>query len=174
MTRCSAAPGACTNAFFEEAGLRITVTTGEKELVDFLWNLGSRNALIRVRAMSLQPDPSQTRLKGNVELVESFPKKTQTKTTSATTPSFGPVTKKSAAATGPTPTALRTTNAVALKTAAPSTNWFKKLVARFTGSSKATPKTNITTKPKPAAPTPVKTPVKTNAPPKISRPPAPK
>src|SRR5205814_10630884 len=43
-----------TNAFFDEAGLTITVSTTEKELIDFLYNLGSsRNSLIRVRDMTL-------------------------------------------------------------------------------------------------------------------------
>src|SRR3954462_4472387 len=32
-----------TNAFFDEQSLQISVSTGEKELVDFLYNLGARN-----------------------------------------------------------------------------------------------------------------------------------
>lgn len=132
-----------TNSFFEEAGLRISVTTGEKELVDFLYNLGSRNNLIRVRTMSLQPDPSQTRLQGPIELVISFPKKTISKGSGRAS---GTAARSTAPAT--TPTAATTpvsTNLVksATATAPAKTNWFKKLVARFTGgSTPTTPKTN--------------------------------
>ncbi|MCI0746104.1 MAG: hypothetical protein L0Y58_11925 [Verrucomicrobia subdivision 3 bacterium] len=63
-----------TNAFFEEQGLVITVTTGEKELVDFLYNLGARG-LIRVKSMSLSPDPTRMKLQGSITLVQSFQKK---------------------------------------------------------------------------------------------------
>ena len=47
------ATGGRTNAFLEEQGLINTVVTGEKELVDFLYNLGTRSSLIRVRSMTL-------------------------------------------------------------------------------------------------------------------------
>ena len=67
-----------TNAFFDEQVLVISVDTGEKELVDFLYNMGARNALIRVRAMSLRPDPTRMRLQGEITLVESFQKKKPT------------------------------------------------------------------------------------------------
>jgi hypothetical protein len=64
-----------TNAFFEEQTLIITVTTGEKELIDFLYNLGARSSLIRVKSMTLSPDPSRMKLMGNITLVASFAKK---------------------------------------------------------------------------------------------------
>lgn len=67
-----------TNAFFDEQVLVISVDTGEKELVDFLYNMGARNTLIRVRAMSLRPDPTRMRLQGEITLVESFQKKKPT------------------------------------------------------------------------------------------------
>jgi len=67
-----------TNAFFDEQTLVIIVDTGEKELVDFLYNMGARNSLIRVRAMSLRPDPTRMRLQGEITLVESFQKKKPT------------------------------------------------------------------------------------------------
>src|SRR6267142_2590590 len=43
-----------TNAFFDEQTLIISIAnTAEKELVDFLYNLGVRSSLIRIRHMSL-------------------------------------------------------------------------------------------------------------------------
>lgn len=69
------ATGGRTNAFFEEQGLIITVVTGERELVDFLYNLGTRSSLIRVRSMTLSRDPSGMKLQGSMTLVASFAKK---------------------------------------------------------------------------------------------------
>lgn len=64
-----------TNAFFDEAALLINVSTGEKELVDFLYNLASKNSLIRVRSMNLGTEPQRYKLQGSLTLVESFQKK---------------------------------------------------------------------------------------------------
>ena len=67
--------GSRTNAFFEEAALLVTFNSNETNLVNFLFNLGERNSLIRVRAMQLGRDPSQTKLSGSITFVESFQKK---------------------------------------------------------------------------------------------------
>jgi Tfp pilus assembly protein PilO len=72
--------GGRTNAFFEEQGLNITVVTGERELVDFLYNLGTRSSLIRVRSMTLSRDPTGMKLQGNLQLVASFAKKPAART----------------------------------------------------------------------------------------------
>ena len=64
-----------TNSFFEEQTLVIVVNTGEKELVDFLYGLGKGQSLTRVSTMSLQRDPTQTKLTGNIVLVKSYQKK---------------------------------------------------------------------------------------------------
>lgn len=64
-----------TNSFFEEQTLVIHVNTGEKELVDFLYGLGKGQSLTRVSSMTLQRDPSQTKLSGPITLVKSFQKK---------------------------------------------------------------------------------------------------
>jgi hypothetical protein len=65
-----------TNAFFEEQTLIISIAnTGEKELVDFLYNLGARNSLIRVKSMTVSPDPTRMKLQGSITLVASFAKK---------------------------------------------------------------------------------------------------
>ena len=64
-----------TNSFFEEQTLVIVVNTGEKELVDFLYGLGKGQSLTRVSSMTLQRDPTQTKLTGNIILVKSYQKK---------------------------------------------------------------------------------------------------
>ncbi len=63
-----------TNAFFEEEGLAISFTAGDKELVDFLVTLGGDNSMIRVRDMDLKPDPSRSQLVCNLTLFASYPK----------------------------------------------------------------------------------------------------
>ncbi len=64
-----------TNQFFEEQSGTITVLTEEKPLVDFLYNLGAGNSLIRVRSMNLVPDPTRMKLAGTITLVASYQKK---------------------------------------------------------------------------------------------------
>lgn len=93
-----------TNSFFEEQTLVARVITGEKELVDFLWGLGKGQSLTRVSSMSLQRDPTQTKLAGNLTLVKSFQKKP---------PRAAPTTTVAAAAKA------KTTPAPAAKAASP-------------------------------------------------------
>lgn len=62
------------NQFFEETTGMITVTTEEKSLIDFLYNLGNGGSLIRVRTMTLNPDPVRQRLMGTLHLVASYQK----------------------------------------------------------------------------------------------------
>src|SRR5688572_722853 len=81
-----------TNSFFDEQAMVIRVTTGEKELVDFLYGLGKGQSLTRVSSMSLQRDPSQTKLSGNLTLVKSFQKKPP-RTTAPTTVAAATTTK---------------------------------------------------------------------------------
>jgi hypothetical protein len=52
----------------------ITVASGEKELVDFLYNLGSGDSLVRVRDLSIRPDPPRQQLQANITLIASFQK----------------------------------------------------------------------------------------------------
>src|SRR5262245_6334895 len=73
-----------TNQYFEERTLQISVNTGEKELVDFLYGLSSGGSLIRVKSMSLQPDhPQRMRLTGNISLVASYQRQTPLKPATA-------------------------------------------------------------------------------------------
>ncbi len=67
-----------TNQFFLELSQSIGVQSGERQLVDFLYNLGNGESLIRVRDMSLHPDPPRQALVANVKLVASY-QKTATK-----------------------------------------------------------------------------------------------
>jgi len=154
-----------TNSLFEEAGLRITVTALESNLVEFLYNLGARGTLIRVRTMSLSPDPSQTRLKANLEFVQSFLKRTIKPGTPLATAAKAAA--KASAGTAPRTTApaAQATNAAAVKTAAaaskppPSTNtsWIKSLLARITGGSSASKPAPTTATNKSLRPAPGKT-----------------
>ena len=68
--------------FFIRLTQTIGVQSGEPQLVDFLYNLGAGSSLIRVRGLSLRPDPPRQQLVANVTLVASYqkspPKKPQT------------------------------------------------------------------------------------------------
>ena len=65
-----------TNSFFEKLSLTIRVTTGESELVDFLYELGEGNSMIRVADMRLGPAPgaNPTNLSGGITLIASYQK----------------------------------------------------------------------------------------------------
>jgi len=64
-----------TNAFFEEQTLTIQIQqTGESELVDFLYNLGTGSSTVRVRDLEVKPDQSGTHLYCRAVLVASYQK----------------------------------------------------------------------------------------------------
>ena len=63
-----------TNSFFVEQSATMTVDTTEKQLVDFLYSIGAGTNLTRVRVLSVQPDPSHSRLSTRVTLVASYQK----------------------------------------------------------------------------------------------------
>jgi hypothetical protein len=65
--------------FFLEQAQTISVATREKELVDFLYQLGAGTSLIRVRELSLRPDQQHYTLQGNITLVSSYQKKAPVK-----------------------------------------------------------------------------------------------
>jgi hypothetical protein len=65
-----------TNQFFLEQTQAISVHCGEPQLVDFLYNLGSADSLIRVRDLVLRPDPPRQSLSATVTLIASYQKKT--------------------------------------------------------------------------------------------------
>jgi Tfp pilus assembly protein PilO len=63
-----------TNQFFVEQVQSITVLAEEKNLVDFLYKLGSGSSMIRVRDLSLQPDAPRQRLNATIGFVASYQK----------------------------------------------------------------------------------------------------
>jgi hypothetical protein len=63
-----------TNSFFVEQSATMTVDTTEKQLVDFLYSIGAGTNLTRVKVLSVQPDPSHSRLSTRVTLVASYQK----------------------------------------------------------------------------------------------------
>jgi len=84
----SRAPVATENPFFVEQNQTITLQSQEKELVDFLYQLGADpKSLIRVRVLSVQPDPPRQNLTARVTLVASYQRKSPVAAT--TTPAAG-------------------------------------------------------------------------------------
>ena len=65
-----------TNQIFVEKTQPITLVAEESQLVDFLYNLGAGNSLIRARDLRLSPDPPRQKLSASVKLVASYQKKT--------------------------------------------------------------------------------------------------
>ena len=80
-------PTVRTNQFFLELTQQISVQSAEAQLVDFLYNLGSGNSLIRVRDLLLKPDGPRQQLSGTVKLVASFQKNPPKKPAPAAKPS---------------------------------------------------------------------------------------
>lgn len=65
-----------TNQFFLEQSQSISLQGKEPQLVDFIYSLGEGNSLIRVRDLSIRPDPPRFQLTANVRLVASLKKST--------------------------------------------------------------------------------------------------
>jgi hypothetical protein len=89
MTRQPSSSGK-TNLFFEEATVNISVNTGEKELIDFLYRLADKSMLIRAKSMTLGTDPSQMRLQGPITLVKSYQRRPPPKAASSATKTATP------------------------------------------------------------------------------------
>jgi len=90
ITRVSVPPPVrslgATNQFFDERLVTVDVNGGEPELVDFLYQLGSGDSMMRVRDISnLRPDISKTRLQATLTLVASFQKDTRSSVKSTPT-----------------------------------------------------------------------------------------
>jgi hypothetical protein len=64
-----------TNQFFLVKSQSLSVQSGEEQLVDFLFSLGSTNSQIRVRDLSVRPDPPRQQLVAQVKLVASYQKR---------------------------------------------------------------------------------------------------
>jgi Tfp pilus assembly protein PilO len=63
-----------TNQFFMEQRQTIQVQATDQQLVNFLYNLGAGNSLVRVRTLSIHPDPNRYSLNASITLVASYQK----------------------------------------------------------------------------------------------------
>jgi hypothetical protein len=67
--------GVNTNSYFEEQSLRISFqNTGDAELLKFMVSLGENNSTIRIRDLTVKPDPTQMKLMGELTMVASYQK----------------------------------------------------------------------------------------------------
>ena len=73
-----------TNQFFIEQTQSVSIQATERSLVTFLYNLGEGNSMIRVRGLTLRPDPPHFQLVANVTLVASYQKKAPSRSYVAT------------------------------------------------------------------------------------------
>jgi hypothetical protein len=62
------------DAFYVERVETINVLATDDQLVNFLYQLGNDQAMIRVRDLELQPDPPRQRLSASITLVASYQK----------------------------------------------------------------------------------------------------
>jgi type II secretory pathway component PulM len=100
-----------TNQFFLELSQNISVQAKESQLVDFLYNLGAGNSLIRVRDLRLHPDPARQQLQGDIRLVASYQKNVPTRVVAPAGKTSTPTstaTNKPPVAKPPTPTTTTT------------------------------------------------------------------
>ena len=112
-----------TNSFYDEQGLVLSgISAEEKSLVDFRYQLGNGNSLIRAKNMTLSPDPLHQKLNGNVTLIASFQRKVPAKPAATPAKATNAPPKTVAAATPPaaktnspfrSATPIKSTNATA-------------------------------------------------------------
>ena len=65
-------PSTRTNQFLIEQTESLHAQATEQQLVNFLFDLGSENSLIRVRDLGLNPDGPRQQLQANIKLVASY------------------------------------------------------------------------------------------------------
>lgn len=142
--RSSSSSGGKTNQFFEEQSGTINFVAEEEDLVNFLYTLSSGDSLIRVRSMTLNPDPTRMKLMGNITLVASYPKSAPPRPTpvAASPPTRpSPAAIAAAKARGDTsgPTSISAAVAAKARPAAtnapPKESWWTKVKKFFTKSS---------------------------------------
>jgi hypothetical protein len=63
-----------TNSFFAENGVNLSFSAEEKSLVEFLFQIGNGNSIVRVAALTIRPDPQNFRLTGSATLIASYRK----------------------------------------------------------------------------------------------------
>ena len=63
------------SAYFDEQSLRLSFqNTGDAELLKFMVALGENNSTIRIRDLTVKPDPTQMKLMGELTVVASYQK----------------------------------------------------------------------------------------------------
>lgn len=87
------------NPFFIEQQLGIRVQADETNLVNFLYNLGAGNSMVRVKSMDLRPTPDKHELSAGITMVASYLKKSTaaSKAAPGKAPPATPTTKTAAA-----------------------------------------------------------------------------
>lgn len=100
-----------TNQFFLERIQSLRTQSNEEQLVDFLYQLGAGNSMIRVRALSVQPDPPHFALNASATLIASFQKKPAARPAPAPAPK--PATAPAAPASQSNPPAVKPASAPA-------------------------------------------------------------
>ncbi len=112
-----------TNESFLEQTQSINTQSKEQNLVDFLYNLGAGNSLIRVRDLTLRPDAPHQELAAGIKLVASYQRKKPLKgaaPAAKTTPAkSAPPTSQPAPATTKAPTTAPKQSTPAPKTNSP-------------------------------------------------------
>ncbi|TAK98128.1 MAG: hypothetical protein EPO07_12385 [Verrucomicrobia bacterium] len=96
-------PQRTNDPFFLEQIQSVRVSAGEPQLVDFLYKLGTGSSLIRVRELSVSPDPPRMALSANIKLVASYQKKAPARPTAAAAPAAATNTVKTATPTAKKP-----------------------------------------------------------------------
>lgn len=83
-----------TNEFFLEQLQTFRVTAGEDQLVEFLYDLGSSESIIRARSLSMHPNGPRQQLEGSIDLVASYQKNPKKPAPSPAAPSPTPTAKQ--------------------------------------------------------------------------------
>jgi hypothetical protein len=108
------------NPYFVEQNQTIQTVSGEKQMVDFLYNLGAgSNSLIRVKNLSIQPDPPRQALSARITLVASYQKKLPTAGAAAPKGAAPATPKTTAPAAAPKPATPKPANPAASGAPAP-------------------------------------------------------
>lgn len=77
-------PNTRTNdPFFVDHVMSLSVQGRESHIVNFLYSLGAGSSIVRVRSMSLHPDPTHQQITANIDIVASYAKKIQARTPAA-------------------------------------------------------------------------------------------
>jgi hypothetical protein len=82
-----------TNESFVEQTQQISVQSGEPQLVNFLYNLGNGNSMIRVKDLSLRPEANRMSLGGTITLVASYQRNLAAKPTTTAAVTTKPAAK---------------------------------------------------------------------------------